>query len=173
MCRRTNVLLRNRVPFLEALPKVAIAMGGTLQQPCPSHATDSPNYLLYSGCVVPPTPWVPSPPSAWDLDRAKEVKELGPDMLRHLGQCIRRSSVVFAFVVGEDGRISGFSDAGGYGRIGPDAAEARELKRIQHILETDPRCSTFPENLRRRYVSIEPVGGRLKVNQVRDEAARR
>ena len=80
---------------------------------------------------------------------------------------------MFAFVVGQDGRISEFSDRGGYGRIGPNQAQARELDRIQHTLETDPRCSPFPENLRRRYVAIDTLNGRLKVDQVRDEAARR
>lgn len=165
--------LRNRVPFLEALPKVAIAMGGTRREPCPSHATDSPTYLLYSACRVPAKPWVAPPPSQWDLDREAEVRELGADMLRHLGKCVPRTTVSFAFSVDSDGKIGSFSDGGDWGRVGPPPAEARELKRIEKTLESDARCSVFPENLRHRYVSIKFENGRSRVAQVRDEADRR
>ena len=165
--------LRNRVPFLEALPKVAIAMGGTRQERCPEFVRPGTEYMLYSGCRIPPQPWTPPPPDAWDIARADEVRELGPDVLRHLAKCIPRAGVTFAFNVDVDGRVNGVNDAGDYGRIGPDPKEAAELKRIQRTLETDPRCSVFPDNLRRRYVSIRSDNGKLRVAQVRSDDAHR
>ena len=68
--------LRNGVPFLEALPKVAEAMGGTLHVPCPSYAIGIPMNQFYSGCRLPQKPYVAPSPSAWDLARAEEVREL-------------------------------------------------------------------------------------------------
>ena len=165
--------LRNRVPFLEALPKVAIAMGGTRQERCPEFVRSGTEYMLYSGCRIPPRPWTPPPPDAWDIARADEVRELGPDVLRHLAKCIPRTGVTFAFNVDADGRVNSVNDAGDYGRIGPDQKEAAELKRIQRILETDPRCSVFPDNLRHRYVSVRSDNGKLQIVQVRSDDAHR
>ena len=163
--------LRNGVPFLEALPRVAVAMGGIRSQICPPHATDSADYMLYSGCHLPPQPYVRPPPNAWDLARQKEVQELGPETLRQIQRCIPHASVPFAFDVQMDGRITNFNDAGEYGRIGPPPEDVRELRRIEQSLRSDARCNRFPANLRNRYASVKSENGRMQIAQVRDETA--
>ena len=69
--------LRNGVPFAEALSRVAAAHGGTRSEVCPPHTDHNPTYMLYSNCHYPKAPYIPPPPSAWDLERQREVSELG------------------------------------------------------------------------------------------------
>lgn len=162
---------RNGVEFTEALPKVAAAMGGTRTQVCPTHAIGVREYMLYSGCRLPPEQWVPPPPDAWEVARQEEVRLLGPEALRHIRRCVPRAGVGFAFNVRADGRVSAFNDAGEWGRIGPSPEDARELARIERALLTDPRCQVFPEQLRGRYVSVAAGSGRMEIRQVRDDSA--
>lgn len=164
-----RVALRNRVPFLQALPHVAIAHGGTQTPECPSAVTPESDYGIYSGCRIRPVPLATLSPSVWDLERRREVEQLGAAVLVHLTRCISSSCVGFAFTVRDDGRIENFGDAGAYGRSGPDRNEALELTRIERTLRVDARWNVFPEALRGRYISIANEGGRLKVQQVRDE----
>lgn len=161
--------LRNRVDFLEALPRVAAAMGGTRSQVCPDPAPLDRLYVLYSNCHHRPAPYVPRPPDAWELARQKEVEELGPQTLRHIQRCVPRAAVAFAFNVQADGRITSFNDAGEYGRIGPPPEDARELARIERALRSDARCNVFPEAMRNRYISVKTERGQLRIAQVRDE----
>lgn len=159
--------LRNGVPFLEVLPKIAVAMGGIRANTCRPEAINDPLIKLYSGCHVSPSPTIDS----WSLAREAEVRELGPETLRHIQRCIPRAGVPFAFYVLVDGRIGDFSDAGVYERFGAPPDVARELKKVERALRSDARCNVFPEKLRNRYVSIRSDEDGMRVFQVRDEAA--
>lgn len=166
--------LRNHVPFLEALPRVAVAHGGTRSEVCPPHTDHSPTYMLYSNCHYPQPPrtYTPAPPSAWDLERQREVAEIGDETLRHIRQCVPRANAAFAFMVREDGHIDNFSDRGFWGQTGAPPDIRAELGRIERALRTNPKCKVFPERLRRRYVAVSANQGRMNIDQVRDEAAR-
>lgn len=167
--------LRNGIPFLEALPRVAAAHGGVRSEVCPPHTEHNPTYMLYSNCHYPQPARIaiPPPPSAWDAERQREVAELGHETLQHIRRCVPRASASFAFMVREDGRIDNFGDRGDWGRIGAPPDVRAELNRIERALRTDPRCNFFPERLRRRYVSVSAIRGNLQIEQVRDEAVRR
>lgn len=167
--------LRNNVPFNDALPKIALAMGGTRREACSPPAEEDTLYQLYSGCYIPrPTPTPTAPVvSAWDVDRAREAKELGPALLAHLKPCVSRVTEPFAFNVDAEGRMQSFNDVGNWGRFSPPPTAAAELKRIEKSISGNSRCSVFPEELRRRYVLIRPDKGVMKVEQVRPDDARR
>lgn len=165
--------LRNGVPFAEALSRVAAAHGGTRSEVCPPHTDHNPTYMLYSNCHYPKAPYIPPPPSAWDLERQREVSELGEETLRHIRHCVPRATVSFAFIVREDGRIDNFGDRGDWGQTGAPPDVRAELDRVERALRTSPRCNVFPERLRHRYVSVSVEQGKMRIDQVRDEAARR
>lgn len=165
--------VRNGVPFLDALPRVAAAHGGTRSVPCPPQTDYNPLYMLYSNCHYPQPAYVPPPPSAWDQDRQREVAELGAEALRHIRQCVPRANAPFAFTVRDDGRITGFSDRGSWGQMTPPPDVMAEYDRIERALRTDPKCNVFPERLRGRYVAVDADRGQMRIDQVRDQNARR
>jgi hypothetical protein len=164
--------LRNNVPFTVALPRVAAAYGGTRSEACPPHASNNAVYILYSNCHH-PVATQPTVPSAWELDRQREVAEFGSEALRHIRLCLNRAEASFAFTVGSDGRINGFSDRGDWGRTAPPRDVQLELTRIERALRSDTRCNVFPERLRHRYISVSATRSALVIDQVRDESAHR